>query len=106
MSGHRLVLGASLALGLGLLAGSPAAAQSTALRADDIAYCHQLKGIYDRRMPTTGYGSTMGATPSAETSVALTLCVPGRSAEGVALLEKVLRSNGYRLPDRAVAQQP
>lgn len=107
MSNHRFLTVAGLALGLVAGAVTPAASQNTALRADDIAYCHQLKDIYERYLPTRAYGGSYSSTASAETLVALTLCVPGRSTDGVAQLEKVLRGNGYRLPERAIgARQP
>jgi hypothetical protein len=107
MFASRTFIAAGLALGVAVLSTSPVVAQDTALRADDLAYCHQLKALYERYMPTRAYGGSIGSSPSAATNVALSLCVPGRSAEAVAQLETVLRGAGYRLPVRsAIARQP
>ncbi len=96
------VIALGLALGFATLAGAPAVAQNNALQADEIAYCNKLRGIYERYMPMRSYGGAMGSSPSAETHTALTMCNNGRHAEAIPHLEKVLRGNGFRLPERAV----
>jgi hypothetical protein len=53
-------------------------------------------------MPERSYGSSVGASPSAEVSVALTMCNDGRAAQAIPVLERALRSAGYSLPDRAI----
>jgi hypothetical protein len=55
-----------------------------------------------RRAPT----AAAPASPATETSVAMTNCNNGRAAEAIPVLEKVLRANGFRVPERAVARQP
>ena len=95
------------ATGLGLAPGfatlaAPAAAQNNALQADNIACCNKLRGIYERYMPMRAYGGSTGASPSAETHTALAMCDNGRHAEAIPHLEKVLRGNGFKVPERAI----
>jgi hypothetical protein len=95
-----------IALAAASLSSLPAMAQDSAARVDDRAYCNALARTYERYMPTRSYGGSIGASPATETSVAMENCNNGRAAEAIPVLEKVLRANGFRTPERAIARQP
>ena len=95
---HRHVIRTSLlALGLGILAASPAFAQQQQTTADDVSYCNTLSGMYNRFLGDS--------TPSADTVTAQTNCNAGRAAEAIPQLEKLLQAKGYKLPERATAHR-
>ena len=76
-----------------LLLPLPASAQS-----DDAAYCAQLSALALRYL--TG-GSVEGrGVPDLQTSAAVNDCRSGKTAAGIPVLEKKLRSNGFTLPKR------
>ena len=93
---HRFVMAAGLALGLATLAGLPASAQRGAVESDDAAYCKKLAGMYER------YGRSANTSNSMDTNAAINNCTNERAADAIPHLEKLLRSAGYRLPERAV----
>jgi len=101
-----VVMGLGLAMGLASFDLSPASAQENALKADERAYCNQLARKWNRYMPERSYGSSVGASPSAEVSVALTMCNDGRAADAIPVLERALRGAGHSLPDRAIGTRP
>lgn len=105
MTYRRYIAAAGLAFGVAVLGALPAGAQSTALKADERAYCNALAGKYSRHLPTRAYGGAMGGSPSAETSVALQQCNTDRAAEAIPQLEKALRAAGYSLPETAVGRR-
>lgn len=99
---HLVAMTFGVVMSLAGLTISPAVAQDTAVQADDKAYCNNLARRYLRYMPERSYGSSMGASPSTETSVALTMCNDGRAADAIPLLEKALRNAAFGVPDRAI----
>lgn len=97
MQYHRIITIGALVLGVGI-AGGPAFSQNSATtRADDVAYCNQLSGIYNRFLGDS--------TPSMSTMAAETDCSTGRVAEAIPQLEKLLLAKGYKLPEKAVGHQ-
>lgn len=77
---------------LALLAGE-AAAQS-----DDAAYCAKL-GDYARRY-LGDPGGNGGTRPDFDTMEAIDNCNKGKTAAGIAALEKKIRSKGFTPPAR------
>jgi hypothetical protein len=96
MQHHRIIRTSMIALGLGVLTASPAFAQQA--KADDVAYCSRLAGMYNRYLADS--------TPSMETITAQNQCSGPNAPQAIAALEKLLQSKGYKLPERAVGQQP
>jgi hypothetical protein len=96
MSGHRSVMGAGFALGLAILAASPALAQTITVESDDAAYCKRLASMQER------YGRSANTSNSMETNAALNNCTNERAAEAIPHLERMLRASGFNLPERAV----
>ena len=76
------------------------------MQSDDRAYCNSLSRRYLRYMPERSYGSTMGSSPSADVSVALTMCNDGRAAQAIPVLEKALRNSGFGVPERSIGARP
>jgi len=103
---NLVVMSFGLAMGLTSFAVSPASAQEDALKVDERAYCNKLASKWNRYMPERSYGSSVGASPSAEVSVALTMCNDGRAAQAIPVLERALRSAGHSLPERAIGARP
>lgn len=73
---------------------SGAAAQGN----DDAAYCRRLADLALRY--TGSAGSEGRLAPSPMTRAAIEDCNRGNTAAGIAVLEKLLRSNGFTLPRR------
>lgn len=96
MTRHHVIRTRLFALGLATLATSPAFAQKTT--ADDVAYCNQLSGMYNR------YPGD--ATPSTETMTAEANCTIERAVQAIPQLEKLLLAKGFRLPEKAAGHQP
>jgi hypothetical protein len=97
MARHRLVMAAGLALGLATTAAMSAwAQQRVTVESDDAAYCKKLASMYER------YGRSANTSNSMDTNAAINNCNNERAAEAIPHLEKLLRSAGYRLPERAV----
>ncbi len=82
-----------------LLAGLvPAAA--LAQSPSDVAYCRRLADLYYRYIGQPEYGSIRGTSPgSLDSEVAAAQCRQGNT-EGIPVLERVLRNNGFTLPPR------
>jgi hypothetical protein len=79
-------------LALALLSVAPAA------RADDAAYCATLSESAYRYLATC---ATNGESkPDLETRTAIEDCHSGKTAAGIAVLERKLASNGFTLPKR------
>jgi len=83
---------AMLMLGFFVFA-SPAFAQS-----DDAAYCAKL-GDYALRYAGNGAGEG-GSKPDVAVTLAIDDCQKGKTAAGIAALEKKIRSKGFTLPKR------
>lgn len=67
-------------------------------RADDAAYCAVLSEQAVRYLATCAID---GANkPDLETKAAIDNCDAGRTAAGIAVLERKLRNNGFSLPSR------
>lgn len=96
MQYHRTIMIGALAVGLGAI-GGPAFSQNAATSMNDVAYCNQLSGIYNRFLGDS--------TPSMSTIAAETDCTNGHVAEAIPQLEKLLLSKGYKLPEKAVGHQ-
>lgn len=96
MQYHRIIMIGALALGVGAI-GAPAFSQDAATTMNDVAYCNQLSGIYNRFLGDS--------TPSMSTISAETDCNNGHVAEAIPQLEKLLLSKGYKLPDKAIGHQ-
>lgn len=96
MQYHRIITIGALALGIGVV-GAPAFSQNTATTMDDVAYCNQLSGIYNRFLGDS--------SPSMSTIAAETDCTNGHVAEAIPQLEKLLLAKGYKLPEKAVGHQ-
>lgn len=102
MSRLSILAAAGFALGLAASGPQPAVAQSVALRTDDAAYCLRLKSLYERYLPNRSMSDNRGGSNGTETMVALAWCGGARSAEAVPHLEKMLRGQGFALPERAI----
>ena len=75
------------------LLAHPAIAQS-----DDAAYCAELGRLALRY--TGSAGSEGRLSPDLSTLGAISDCNKGKTAAGIAVLERKLRSNGFTLPKR------
>jgi hypothetical protein len=86
----------AFALLLALLLPAAALAQSPS----DVAYCRRLADLYYRYIGQPDYGSIRGIGPgSLDSEVAAAQCRQGNT-EGIPVLERVLRNNGFTLPPR------
>jgi hypothetical protein len=65
---------------------------------DDIAYCSELGSLASRYAGSGGANGQL--SPGPEIKQALEDCHNGRSATGIAVLEKKLRASGITLPRR------
>jgi hypothetical protein len=65
---------------------------------NDAAYCAQLGDL--ARRYTGSAGGNGGLRPDFTTLEAIDDCNKGNTAAGIAVLEKLLRSNGFTLPKR------
>ena len=77
----------------GVLLPLPAVAQS-----DDAAYCAELSRLALRYL--TGGTAEGRGVPDLNTRSAIDDCSKGKTAAGIPVLEKKLRSNGFTLPKR------
>ena len=91
MSGTR---GIAAAILLTTVAGT-ALAQSPA---DDAAYCQKLGDYATRYLGDPGGNG--GTRPDFDMVEAIADCRKGRTAEGIALLEKKIRAKGFTPPPR------
>jgi len=73
-------------------------AVATAARADDAAYCAALSDQALRYLASCAIDGDN--KPDTETRAAIDACDHGRTAAGIAVLERKLRSNGFTLPQR------
>ena len=94
---HHVIRTGLLALGVGVLASSPAFSQQATTTADDVSYCNMLSSMANRYLADS--------SPSADTVAAQNNCGGARTGEAIAQLQKLLQAKGYRLPERATAHQ-
>jgi hypothetical protein len=80
------------------LAMSAALSSGTAAQGDEAAYCSRLAYLALRYTGSAGAEGRL--TPSPMTRAAIEDCNRGNTAAGIAVLEKLLRSNGFTLPPR------
>jgi hypothetical protein len=81
-----------------LLAGCAGLANAVAVRGDDTAYCAQLANLALRYTGSAGGEGRLAADFT--TLGAIDDCKKGNFANGIAVLERKLRSNGFTLPRR------
>ena len=81
-----------------LAAAATASSGGAAAQSDDAAYCAKL-GDYARRYlgDPSGNGNTR---PDFDILEGIEACNKGRTAEGIAILEKKIRSKGFTPPAR------
>ena len=89
MTGKHLIAGLLLAA----LAAGTAVAQ-----ADDAAYCQKLGDYATRYLGDPG--GQGGTRPDFDIMEGIADCRKGRTAEGIAILEKKIRSKGFTPPAR------
>lgn len=77
-----------------LVVATPAVGQSPA---DDLARCEQLFARYERYSNTGGESRSGSALSALEARSALDDCRRGNTAAGIAVLERKLRSLGFRI---------
>ncbi len=70
---------------------------SVAAQTDDIAYCDKL---YDMAVRYRGKGSQGESKPTPDMIIAQDRCHAGRTSEGIATLEQLLRNARITLPPR------
>jgi hypothetical protein len=83
---------------LALCAALPAAAQAPVPTppAEDLARCERLFALYERYSNTGGESRSGSAFDGIEARRAVEDCRRGRIGEGIALLERKLRAQGFR----------
>jgi hypothetical protein len=81
-------------LAVALAAGTPALAQAPA---DDLARCERYYATYERYSNTGGESRSGSAASALEARSALQDCRRGNTQAGLAVLERKLRSLGYKL---------
>ena len=89
----RSPTGAALLLLASMVLPRPAAAQSA-----DVAYCTKLSELALRYTGKVGHMGEL--SPKKETVIAVDNCKRGNTADGIPVLEKLLRDNGFTLPPR------
>jgi hypothetical protein len=83
---------------LALCAALPAVAQTPVppAPADDLARCERLFALYERYSNTGGESRSGSAFDGIEARQAVEGCRRGRIREGIAVLERKLRAQGFR----------
>lgn len=78
-------------------AAPPAGPARTYTESEDRAYCGQLAGLYLR------YEGSIGARimPDVNVTAAINECAKGNYADGIPVLERVLRASDFTLPKRS-----
>ena len=87
-------------LALVAFAGPAAAQGRTQGSAEDLAYCNRLSDLYERYIGGSPFGPREGLTSGdLAGKVAVAQCRQG-DPQGIPVLERRLRANGFTLPRR------